>query len=196
VLRCAITKGLLPGVAAGAEEDWLVRRGGELASAGVDFLLIRERQLQAAALLRVARRMVRETAGSGMRVVVAGSPDVAREAGAAGVHLGGWRGELRVGDARRRFPEAWVSVSCHSVEDVVRARREGANAVLFAPVFGKVVDGVEVVAGVGLERLRQACAAAAGEVEVFALGGVTEANAAECVAAGASGVAGIRMFFG
>jgi thiamine-phosphate pyrophosphorylase len=48
---------------------------------------------------------------------------------------------------------------------------------------------------VGLEKLREACAVA-GEMPVFALGGVDEGSAGECVDAGASGVAGIRMFFG
>jgi thiamine-phosphate pyrophosphorylase len=67
--------------------------------------------------------------------------------------------------------------------------------VLFGPVFGKTLDGVEVVAGVGLEGLREACGVA-GEMPVLALGDVTAGNAVSCVDAGASGVAGIRMFFG
>jgi thiamine-phosphate pyrophosphorylase len=44
-----------------------------------------------------------------------------------------------------------------------------------------------------LEMLRRVCEAAA-PVKVVALGGVTWANAQECVDAGAAGVAGIRLF--
>ena len=45
----------------------------------------------------------------------------------------------------------------------------------------------------GLEALRRACAAAEG-IPVLALGGVTSINARDCLAAGAAGVAGIRLF--
>jgi thiamine-phosphate pyrophosphorylase len=48
------------------------------------------------------------------------------------------------------------------------------------------------VEGVGMETLREACAIAPGRV--LALGGVDAENAAECVKAGAAGVAGIRLF--
>jgi thiamine-phosphate pyrophosphorylase len=79
------------------------------------------------------------------------------------------------------------------LEEVARAAGFQAEAILFGPVFGKVVDGVEVVPGVGLEGLRAACGVAAG-VPVFGLGGVTWDRATECAAAGAAGVAGIRLF--
>ena len=63
---------------------------------------------------------------------------------------------------------------------------------LFSPVFEKL-SGASLAQG--LEGLRQACAAAQG-IPVFALGGVTAANAQDCVAAGAAGIAGIRLFAG
>jgi thiamine-phosphate pyrophosphorylase len=86
-----------------------------------------------------------------------------------------------------------VSVSCHRLEEVWRATELGVDAILFGPVFGKSVDGHEVMAGVGLEVLADACRKAGG-TKVFALGGVTWERAAECVAKGAAGVAGIRLF--
>ena len=110
------------------------------------------------------------------------------------MHRSGAEGELTPGEVKRLMPEAWVSVSCHTLEEVRRAVAAGADAVLFGPVFGKTVGGVEVVAGTGLEALRLACDAA-GEVPVFALGGVTAARAHACEGAGAAGLAAIRMFF-
>jgi thiamine-phosphate pyrophosphorylase len=47
----------------------------------------------------------------------------------------------------------------------------------------------------GLAKFREACQAAA-PLPVFALGGVTSANARQCVEAGAAGVAAIRLFMG
>jgi thiamine-phosphate pyrophosphorylase len=167
-----------------------------LAAEGVEFILVREKQLQAGELARVSREVIAavRAAGAGTKVLVAGRVDVAMAVGADGVNLAGSEGELRPDQVRQLMPDWFVSVSCHSVEDVVRARDAGASAVLFGPVFGKMVDGVEVVAGVGLEALREASSVAGGMM-VFALGGVTEGDAASCLEAGASGVAGIRMFF-
>jgi len=197
VFRCAITDGVISFAHGKEAAEALARRCGELAGEGVDFVLIREKQLEAGELATVCRGVidaVRAT-GSGTRVLVARRLDVAVACGADGVHLGGGAGELRPDQVRELLPEGFVSVACHSVADVVRARVGGASAVLFGPVFGKTVDGVEVVPGVGLEALREACGAAGG-MGVFALGGVTEENAAVCAEMGACGVAGIRMFFG
>ena len=173
--------------------ETLVRRCGELAAEGVDFVLLREKRLAAGELAALARDVISAVAGRA-KVLVAQRVDVAAAVGADGVHLSARAGELTPVQVRLVLPVAFVSVSCHTVSEVLRAREGGADAVLFGPVFGKAVDGVEVVAGVGLDRLRDACGAA-GELAVFALGGVSETSAATCVAAGASGVAGIRMFF-
>jgi len=193
VLRYAISGGDVELSGTGPHTDRLVRRSAELARDGVDFLLIREKQLLGAELMELATRIVDAVRGSGMRVIVAGPIQIVLAAGADGVHVGAnataWE------SIRAMFPLAWVSVSCHSLSEVTATRQARADAILFAPVFGKTIGGDEVVDGVGLEALREACAAA-GDLPVFALGGVTGANADECVRAGAAGVAGIRMFFG
>ena len=164
-------------------------RWGAVLAEGVDFLLVREKGLEAGALVRVCRG-VQGLAG-GARVLVSGRADVARAAGLAGVHLSA-AGELTVGQVRMVMPGAYVSVACHTVGEVERAYSDGADAVLFAPVFGKWVDGREVVRGVGLQALAEACRVGVG---VFALGGVTAAHEAACVAAGGGGDCGDSYFF-
>ncbi len=173
--------------------DHLVARSAELARDGADVILLREKLLLPDCLAALTRRVVAACFGLHTRILVPGSAAAALAGGAHGVHLGG--GAASPAAILQQMPQAWISVSCHTLEQVERARRDHVDAVLFAPVFGKVVEGVEVVPGVGLGLLRDAANAAA-PVPVFALGGVTEANAAECLRAGAAGVAGIRMFFG
>jgi thiamine-phosphate pyrophosphorylase len=92
---------------------------------------------------------------------------------------------------RSIFPEAIVSVSCHTLDDVRRSL--DADFLLFSPVFEKSVAGEHVTEGTGLELLREACLAA-GRVPVLALGGITAENTNTCLEAGAAGIAGIRLF--
>ena len=191
--RYAITDGSLtfsPGREAVAA---LAARCGELAREGVEYILVREKQLAAGELAVGCREILLavRASGAGTKVLVAGRVDVAAAVGADGVNLSGAVGELTALQVRQVMPGAFVTVSCHSLADVVRAGQTGADAVLFGPVFGKTVDGVEVVPGVGLEALQEACGVG---IPVFALGGVSEGNSDACIQAGASGVAGIRSF--
>lgn len=172
------------------------------AAEGVQYVQLREKQLDAGELVRFARAMVEVFAelGGKTKLLVNGRPDVAIAAGADGVHLSSQPGELTVPQVRQVFAAAGsgaavVSCSCHSLQDVRMAVAGGADLVLFGPVFEKRVAEEVVVAGVGLETLREACALAAA-TPVLALGGVTAGNTALCVEAGASGVAGIRLFRG
>ncbi len=189
--RYAITPGRLTSPKGEAAEK-LAARIRELARDGIEFLLVREKLLGPWDLASFVLSVMAAVEGSGTKVLVSGRPDVAAAAGADGVHLSTTPGELTVEQVREQFAEGLVSVSCHTVQEVAA---QTADLVLFAPIFGKTENGVEVVRGVGVPELQRACEVA-GETPVFALGGVTEENAAICLAAGASGIAGIRMFFG
>jgi thiamine-phosphate pyrophosphorylase len=191
--RCAITDGSLPTGGHGPELDRLAARCTALAEDGVDFLILREKQLTPREFYLATRSVLEAVQDFRITILVAGPTQVALAANADGVHVG--TDYARVRQVKREFAESWVSLSCHSVEDMRIAREAGADLCLFGPVFGKTVAGVEVVPAIGLEVLREACAAAGPHLPVFALGGVTAANASSCVEAGAAGVAGIRMFF-
>ncbi len=157
---------------------------------------LREKDLPEAGLVSLVHALAAavHTPGSRTRLLVNGLPPrLALENGADGVHLPSGTTAEQV----RRAVEAarLVTVSCHTLAEMAAARDGGASAILWAPVFGKFIHGEQVQAGTGLAALRTACTAAA-PVPVFALGGVSPANAADCVQAGAAGVAGIRLFHG
>jgi thiamine-phosphate pyrophosphorylase len=201
MLLYAITdRRLLPG---GEQERRaaLVTLAGEWARGGVDYIQVREKDLAAGDLLILAREIVGAVRREGgpTRVLVNGPVEIALEAGTDGVHLPGPVTAGAADEARRVYGRAGrkaiVSRACHSLEEV-RAARD-ASLIVFAPVFEKVSgqDAEEARLGVGLGVLAETCRAA-GSVPVIALGGVTRENAAECMAAGAAGVAGIRLFLG
>lgn len=204
MIRCAITD--IGSDAALSAELFAAARGGLLQQArqwavdGVELVQLREKHLQSKHLLHLAEELQTALRGSPTRLLINGRPDVAIAAGAAGVHLSARSGELTAAQLQRLFAmrglaRAVVSLACHSLDEVLAARRAGVDFILFGPVFEKQVQGHRVGLGVGLAALRAAAEAAQG-TPVLALGGVTRANMTECLSAGAAGVAAIRLFAG
>jgi len=200
VIRYAITEGSRFGTDAAARLEGLCADASRWAELGVDFVQLREKGLEAGELLRIAEGMLRALRehGGATKLLVNGRADVAAAAGVDGVHLTSAANELTPEQVRKVYAAAGLgapvmSASCHGVEDAERAHDAGVDLILFGPVFEKRVGGEVVVEGVGLERLREVCRAAA-STPVLALGGVEAETAADCVEAGAAGIAGIRLF--
>jgi thiamine-phosphate pyrophosphorylase len=171
--RRSLPGGDLPG--------WLAR----VSAAGVDAVQIREKDLDDRSLWDLvlsARALLPSTT----RLLVNGRADIALAAGAGGVHLPS--DGVPPSALRRRFgPEILIGVSAHTIEEVERARDEGADYATFGPVWE--TPGKGPPAGTGaLAR------AAASGLPVYALGGVTIGRFGEVAAAGAAGVAAIRLF--
>ena len=160
------------------------------ASRGVDMVQIRERDLAARDLVAVAEEAIARVAPYGTRVLVNARLDVALAAGAHGVHLPSTApapSELRPAAP----PEFLFAVSTHEVDEVRRAEREGADFVVFGPVF-PTSSKPGLLRIPGLEGLRAACGAVS--MPVAALGGISPERVDSCAWAGAWAVAGISLF--
>ena len=174
---------------------------GRWATDGIDFIQLREKTVNAAALTALARSILEEIAavpGSRTRLLINGRPDVAVAAGADGVHLTSHPDELTPEEVRRIFGqgasrEPVISVSCHTLDEVRRAHDAGVDLILFGPVYEKRIASQHITDGSGLKALEAACLAAS-TTPVLALGGITLENTAACLSAGAAGIAAIRLF--
>lgn len=182
------------------EQAWLLTRAHAWAAGGVEFVQLREKDLAPAELLALARAMRQALAGTKTRLLLNGPAELALAAGAEGVHLpSGWTGQS-IADARRLLSDdVVISVACHSWQTPREARDAGADLALFSPIFDThkfaAGSGEVPTPGLGVAALQSACADAA-PLPVYALGGITAANAALCTDAGAAGIAGIRLFAG
>jgi len=182
------------GDAAEAQEKLLLARIEQAAKAGVDWIQLREKDLSGKQLAGLAREAARVAAGASA-ILINDRMDVACAVQAAGVHLG--EHSLPVGEAtrfvqeRRAGRDFLVGASVHSLEAAQKAEQEGANYVIFGPVYAtpsKAAFGPPQ----GLESLRQVCGALT--IPVLAVGGITLENARDSLQAGASGIAAIRLF--
>jgi len=175
--------------------------GRRWAQDGIDYIQLREKKMNAAELTGLARTILEEIATmpqAKTKLLINGRPDVAVAAGAAGVHLTSHPDELTPEQVRTIFAVSTddapvISVSCHTLDEVRRAHEARVDLILFGPVFEKRVARQLIQDGSGLKMLEAACRAAEG-TPVLALGGVTTENTADCVAAGAAGIAAIRLF--
>jgi thiamine-phosphate pyrophosphorylase len=162
--------------------------------AGAAWIQIREKDLEASPLVELTRFAVAETRATDAIVLVNDRLDVALAANAGGIHLGEKSLPLEAVIEWRRSAgrsDFLVGVSCHSLESARAAERGGADYIFFGPVFAtpsKAAYG----APQGVERLREVCASVA--FPVLAIGGVNLENARPCMAAGAAGIAAIRLF--
>ncbi len=152
---------------------------------GCRWVSVREKDLPAPEQVTLAREIVRVAEPFAACVLLHGDPQLAEQAGCAGVHLpaGG-----NVSAARSLLrPGAWVSISTHGIEEAMAAAKAGADAITLSPIFASASKPGYGPA-LGLERL--AAVAAASPIPVIALGGIADpAGVRACLAAGAAAVA-------
>ena len=116
--------------------------------------------------------------------------DVALSVPTAGVQLG--HGSLPVSAARALNRLWWIGVSVHDLAEAEAARLSGADYLVVGPVF--VTASHPGRAPLGLATLQQ-IVAAAGDLPVIAIGGMTIDRVREVRGAGAYGVAAIRALW-
>jgi thiamine-phosphate pyrophosphorylase len=194
LLFCYITdRRQFPGNDA-AQRTLLLKKIAEAARYSVDYIQLREKDLSTRDLERLANeamRVVRENSAS-TRLLINSRTDVALAVDADGVHLRSddiLPSEVRSIWIAKETRPCTIGVSRHSAEQVNRAASEGADFVVFGPVFDKKNEPCRRPGG--LDALTVACR---NNIPVLALGGVTWENAKGCFGAGAAGIAGIRLF--
>ena len=188
-ITCAITSGATTARTTPDDPEFahVLRLVEAVVATQVSFVQIREKALTARVLYELAKRAVSITRGTATRVLVNDRFDVARAAGADGVHLPS--NSLPAEVVREICGDDFViGVSTHSLEEARTASKTGADFVVFGPVFATGSKKPQ-----GLERLREVTSALKG-FPVVAIGGIDLNNAADCARAGASGIAAIRLF--
>jgi thiamine-phosphate diphosphorylase len=158
---------------------------GMSAAGRATILQLRAPQSTARAIHQEAAALV---ATAPVPVVVSSRCDIAHAAGAAGVNLP--ENDIPVAAARVLMGERIVGRSVHSLESALRAENEGADYVIFGPVWASASHPGSSPAGItALAEVAHAL-----RIPVLAIGGVTEQRIAECHAAGAAGYAAIGLF--
>ena len=158
---------------------------GIRAASRATIVQLRAPALSIAALERELNTLV---ASARVPVLVSSRCDVAIACAAAGVNLP--ESDISVADARMLLGRRLIGRSVHSVAGAQLAEHDGADYVIFGPVWESASH--PGIAPAGLAALAMVVRSVS--IPVLAIGGVTEARAAEALASGAAGYAAIRLF--
>jgi thiamine-phosphate pyrophosphorylase len=158
--------------------------------AGMDMVQLREKDLPCRELFGLAKSAVAFTQRSKTQIVINDRLDVAMAAGAHGVHLGGESAPPEV--VRREVDKDFlVGVSCHSMEESLKAEAGGADYILLGPIFD-TPSKRRYGPPLGLNKLSEVAKRI--RIPVLALGGITVKRVKPCIESGATGIAAIRLF--
>jgi thiamine-phosphate pyrophosphorylase len=155
---------------------------------GVDMVQLRDKHAADEVILRAAARFRSACDEYGALFWLNDRPDLALECGADGVHVG--QDDQPVGEVRERVgPDLLIGLSTHTPQQFDAALRSEADQLSVGPVWETPTKEGRPAAG--LDYVRYA-AEHGGERPWFAIGGITEANLAEVVGAGAQRVVVLR----
>jgi thiamine-phosphate pyrophosphorylase len=160
--------------------DWL--------DAGVRLIQLRAKTLASGPLLELAQELAADARAAGATFVLNDRADLARLAGASGVHVG--QTDLSPADARRVLAaDAIVGLSTHSEAELAAAMDGPIDYVAVGAVFQTSMKGPAHPV-VGLDFVRRAAAlGAACAKPIVGIGGITIERAASVIDSGASSVA-------
>lgn len=157
---------------------------------GINLVQIREKLLSARTLFELTASAARITHTSLTQLLVNDRADIAVGAGADGVHLAA--NSISPDVIRATFGnELLIGASTHSIEQIHWAESKGADFVVLGPIF-ETASKIEYGAPLGLETLQRA-AETHPKFPILAIGGITLSLAADCVRAGADGIAAISL---
>lgn len=174
----------------------LAERVAAAVAGGANQVQLREKDLDGAALLELARAVgaAARRARSDVTLLLNRRMDVAMAAGWDGVHLG-FDG-APVAQARALLgPRARIGIATHSPGELAALERAPAAArpdqAQLAPIWPPLSKPAR--GALGLEALARAAACG---IPLLAQGGVTAARAADCIRAGAAGIAATGALLG
>ena len=161
-------------------------------AAFVDTIQLRDKEDPVSELVEIAGGIRRSCVDAEIPFIVNDRADIALAVEADGVHLG--QNDLPIAAARKILgPDRIIGASASSVEEAVRAEREGADYIGFGHIYA-TGSKVKATQPRGPEAIRDVVAAVS--IPVIAIGGIDAGNIRPVLEAGAWGVAVIGAVCG
>lgn len=155
----------------------------QLLEGGADLIQLRGKAQSLHDLTRLAEKIHRLTSVAGVPLIMNDHPEIARDCGLEGVHLG--QDDLHLEEARQLVSaDCFLGKSTHSLEQATVAVAEGADYLGFGPLFATPTKPDYPPIGIDkIARVHQLV-----ELPIFCIGGIKQENLPQVLAAGAQRV--------
>jgi thiamine-phosphate pyrophosphorylase len=150
---------------------------------GVKAIQLREKDMQAGELVKLAKKMRTLTSKTKTKLMINDKLDAVLLSNAEGLHLPENGVDIKL---LKKYKGLILGKSVHSLERARKADKEGYDYLLFGPVF-RTPAKVKYGEPQGLDKLEKVCSSV--NIPVFAVGGIIPARTKKCLEAGAHGIA-------
>ena len=160
---------------------------------GAKVVQLREKDTPEDEIIDLGKKLLFITKQYGVPLIINDSPELAKDIGADGVHLGG--DDTSIKNARELLgTESIIGVSCYNqIERGLKAMQNGADYVAFGtPYYTPTKPDREPTS---IETLKEAVKLI-NDIPIFAIGGITKDNARPILETGVDGIAVITSVFG
>lgn len=154
------------------------------AAGGAKVIQIREKHWDKARIAELVRACRPVADRHGVLIIVDDYADVARDAGADGVHIG--QDDMSVAEVRAISPELLIGKSTHNLEELLAAQAEGTDYLNIGPIFATSTKSVSYPP-VGMEKLAGLIPQV--KIPFSVMGGIKERHVKDLLAAGARRIA-------
>jgi thiamine-phosphate pyrophosphorylase len=176
-----LTLYLVTDPSAGEKTETIVK---EAVAGGVTMVQLREKTAGSLSFYERALRLKRVTREAGVPLIINDRTDIMLAADADGLHVG--QSDLPAAVARRLIgPDKILGVSAHTVEEAVRAEKDGADYLGVGAVFPTATK--KDAESVSYETLKEICETVS--IPVVAIGGIGEKNIGKLAGSGIRGIA-------
>ncbi len=158
---------------------------------GIKAVQLRENDLSYDELLKLSSQIYNITSKANVKLFINNNIDILKKINADGIHCK--EKGISVSFARSLFPNHLIGVSCHSLKSARKAEDDGADFIVFGPIYS-TPSKIEYGEPQGVNKLLEITSTV--RLPVFAIGGITPARIKECLNAGAYGVAVISAIMG
>ena len=159
---------------------------------GVSCVQLREKHCSTREFITQARALKRFLKSKKIPLIINDRLDVALAVEADGLHLG--QQDMTIIDARKISGTSLIiGISAESVDDALRAEKEGADYIGISPVFATPTKS-DTALPLGLEGVKTIRKMIA--IPIVGIGGINRQNALSVITAGADGIAVVSAIVG